>query len=203
MRIHLLSIGTPTRAALRAGLCAAAIGCGTTPPADDSVPEPAPASRLVVTCCGGTDSLIMDQMQRYESTPEAQRAPEVAVLPYRMTSGLTRRDRIVVRDAAVWPGLWREVVGSHSPVPAPPAVDFARETIAVASMGQRNSGGYSISIDSAGMAGDTVILAVTERSPGPTCGTTAALSSPVALARILRANATVRFVERTAVTDCG
>jgi hypothetical protein len=157
---------------------------------------------LVVSCCGDSDSLVMAQMRAYEATAEGQRTADVALFPYRMTSGITRRDRIVIRDRATWERMWPEIVGSHSPRPGPSAVDFSRETIVVATMGQRSSGGYVITIDSAGLAGDTVILAVTERSPGRTCGTTAALSSPVALARVLRPSAVVRFVEKTTVTEC-
>jgi hypothetical protein len=183
-------------------LCAS---CSTTPAADDraSASTTPAAGPLVLSCCGSSDSVLMAQMERFENTPERQRSPELSIFPYRMTSGITRKDRIIVRDAAAWTAIWPQVVGSHSPRPDQPTVDFGRETIVVASMGQRSSGGYSVTIDSAGVAGDTVILAVTERSPGPTCGTTAALSQPIALARVLRPNAVIRFVEKSVVTDCG
>jgi hypothetical protein len=184
-------------------IAVALVGCSKNDPAPGASGPSAPDAPLVVSCCADSDSLIMAQMRLYESTPEAQRTPELAIFPYRMTSGITRRDRIVVRDAAGWRTLWPELLGSHSPVPPVPAADFGRETIVVASMGQRSSGGYSVSIESAGVAGDTILLAVTERSPGRTCGTTAALSSPIALARVMRPRAIIRFVEKAAVTDCG
>jgi hypothetical protein len=161
------------------------------------------AGPLVVSCCGDADSVIMQEMHRYETTPEARRTPEIAVFPYRSTSGVTVRDRMVIRDAVSWSKLWLNIVGTHSPVPPLPAADFTRETIVVASMGQQRTGGYSMTIDSAGVAGDTVILTVTEHRPGRTCGTTAALTAPIALARVLRPNAQLRLVEKTAVTDCG
>lgn len=145
----------------------------------------------------------MQQMQRHETTPEASRTPEVAVFPYRMTSGIARRDRIVVEDAATWARIWPELVGSHSPKPALPPADFSREVIVIVSMGQRSSGGYSITIDSAVTTNGVVSLVVTEHSPGRTCGTTAALSSPIALARLAKPAAPIRFIEKTAVTDCG
>jgi hypothetical protein len=179
------------------------VACTGKAPSADTTPPGNSAGPLVLSCCGDNDALIMAQMRMYETTPEAHRSPEVAVFPYRMNSGITRRDRIIVRDGAAWNALWPELLGSHSPVPVAPAADFSRETIVVASMGQRSSGGYSVTIDSAGVAGDTVVLAVTERSPGRTCGTTAALSSPIALARVMRPRAVIRFVEKTVVTDCG
>ena len=36
---------------------------------------------LVLSCCGDSDSLYNAQMQRHDSTPQAERAPEVAVTP--------------------------------------------------------------------------------------------------------------------------
>jgi hypothetical protein len=181
-------------------------GCGVAPSAE---PTPPPRSVtqdspvLIAACCGSDDASIMVQMRRYEATPESQRPAELAIFPYRMTSGITRRDRIVIEDAVAWARVWPELVGSHSPVPPLPTVDFEHEAIVIASMGRRSSGGYTISIDSARLAGDTITLVVTERSPGGTCGTTAALSSPVAVARVTRPRVPVRYVEKTVVTDCG
>lgn len=176
--------------------------CSVAKSPGDATPPP-PARGIMVACCGASDSAAIEEQRVYENTPEAQRPPEVAVVPYRTTSGITVRDRMVVRDQIVWSKIWLNVVMGHSPTPPLPPVDFDRETIAIAAMGQRATGGYIISIDSAAAAGDTVTLVVTEHSPGRTCGTTAALSSPVAIARIFRPRATVRFVERTAVIDCG
>jgi hypothetical protein len=164
---------------------------------------PSTGGALVVSCCGDADSVFNRQMQRYDSTPEARRTPEVAVFPFHSNSGLTARDRVIVTDQAAWSTIWSAIVKNNSPTPMLPAVDFNRETIVVAAMGQRSSGGYGITIDSGGVAGDTVVLTVTEHSPGPTCGATAALTAPIALARILRPRATVKFVEKTAVTNCG
>ena len=154
---------------------ALAAGC-TTAQIDNSAPA-AGTGALVKPCCG-------------DST-------------YQYNSGITTRDRVAVTDAGAWSKLWVEIVAPFSPTPALPPADFNTETIVVASMGQKPSGGYGIAIDSAGVAGDTVILAVTESSPGPTCGTTAALTAPVAIARVLRPRAIIRFVEKTAKTDCG
>jgi hypothetical protein len=179
-----------------------ACACSAKPSVDSPAGSPPNTEPLVVACCGDTDSTIMAEMRRYEATPPSQHTAEIAVFPFRATSGLTVRDRIVIRDQVSWSKYWLNIVGSHSPVPPTPVVDFSRETIVVATMGQQNSGGHSVTIDSPGVAGDTVILAVTERRPGPTCGTTAALTQPMALARVRRPNAIIRFVEKSVVTDC-
>jgi hypothetical protein len=187
------------------GVCGVLLGACATPATDHTAAAGASDRAALIGACCGTDwedSTFYSRMRLYEATPEASRSPELAMLPYRMTSGITRRDRIVIQDSAAWARVWPELVGSHSPKPVLPRVDFSRELIVIASMGQRSSGGYSISIDSALVKGDTITLAVTEQSPGPRCGTTAALSSPVALARVRRPPVPIRFLERTTVIAC-
>jgi hypothetical protein len=158
---------------------------------------------LVLSCCSDSDSLYNEQARRHDRMPESTRPPEVAVVPYSTNSGLAAKDRMIATDPVVWSKIWLNIAGPSSPAPPLPPANFDRETIVIAGMGRRSSGGYSITIDSAGVAGDSVILTVTERSPGPTCGTTSALTAPVALARILRPKAPIRLIEKTAVSNCG
>ena len=87
-------------------------------------------------------------------------------------------------------------------MPLLPAVRFSKEMLVVASMGTRPTGGYTITIDSVWVAGDSLRVAVREQSPGPRCGTTAALSAPVALARLRRSELPVAFTSRPVVHDC-
>ena len=141
-------------------------------------------------------------MATYEATPERERTPEIALWAYRLTSGMLEQERIVVRDSASWAALWPRIVGTHSPRPRPPAVNFNEEMLLVASMGRRATGGYVIAIDSVEAVRDTLRIVVREQSPGPRCGTTAALSAPVALARVQRTALPVVFTTRTVVRDC-
>lgn len=173
---------------------------------DSVVPRGAAGSAdsglVIGKCCPDSDSAIYALIERYERTPENDRAPEVALWAYRTTSGLTTAERIVVRDSASWVALWPRILGTHSPKPRAPAVDFAGEMLIVASMGRRATGGYVIAIDSVAVQNDTLHVLVREQRPGPRCGTTAALSAPVALARVRRSNLPVGFTTRTVVRDC-
>jgi hypothetical protein len=153
-------------------------------------------------CCSDTDTAATAAMRRYETTPERDRPVELAVWPYRMSSGLPDRERIVVRDSASWIALWRGIVGSHSPVPGAPHIDFRSEMLLVASSGTRASGGHVIVIDSVLADADTLRVIVREQAPGPRCGTPAVLSTPVTLARIDRIDLPVAFTTRAIVRDC-
>ncbi len=183
------------------------LACGG-PGAETPEPAGSPSGNATVApkifgwCCPTTDSAIMALIDQYEATPPNQRLPEVAITGYRHTSGFDTRERFVVRDSATWATTWTRLLGSHSPKPPLPAVDFSREMIVVASMGTRSSGGYTVGIDSAFVAGDTVFFRVRETSPGARCGTTAALTSPVGLARVERTVRPVSFTTLNVVSEC-
>src|SRR5215211_7596813 len=59
-------------------------------------------------------------------------------------TGLVQPVRLVVRDTDTWRSTWSRIYERHSPVPPLPEVDFSKEAIIVAALGQRGSGGYSI-----------------------------------------------------------
>jgi len=186
----------PIRASLVALALAAVAACTpVTPPAGE-------APRGLGACCPETDAGIISLMSEYENTPQSARRPELAILPYRIYSGLSQRERLVVRDAESWAALWTRIVGSHRPAPPAPAVDFSKEMVVVASMGSRPTGGYTIYIDDLSVLRGTLVIPVREQSPGPRCGTTQAVTAPMALARLERSELPVRFVTRDAVRDC-
>ncbi len=176
----------------------AATACGprgTSPTGGD-------APRLLGACCPNTDAAIYALMRQYESTAAAARPPELAILPYRISSGLVDRRQIAIRDSESWAATWDRIVGRSRPTPPLPAVDFSKEMLVVASMGSRPTGGYTVMIEEVTVAGSTLVVFVREQSPGRTCGVTDAVSAPVALARLVRSELPVRFVTRSVVRDC-
>lgn len=165
-------------------------------------PPDGPTPAVLGACCPETDAEIIALFRQYENTAQAARPPELAVLPYRSSSGLTERERIVVRDQASWAALWTRIVGSHRPAPATPAVDFDDEMIVVVSMGTRPTGGYAIYIDGVTAVRGNLVISTREVRPGPSCFTTQALTQPVALVRLERSDLPVSFVNRNVVRDC-
>ncbi len=183
----------------------AALACAPSP--RDEPPRSARAPRAGPVAlhgrgCPTTDAETMELMRRYDGTAPAARAPELALLPYRHTTGLAERRRVVVRDSAAWAALWPRLVGTYRPAAPLPAVDFAREMLVVASMGTRPTGGHTVTIDGALARNDTLHVTVTERSPGGRCGTTAALTAPAAIARLARRDGAVRFADSATTTEC-
>ncbi|HEU0300970.1 MAG TPA: protease complex subunit PrcB family protein, partial [Longimicrobium sp.] len=113
--------------------------------------------------CGGTR-----EAQTNAAPPEASAAMPHDSLPlrrlsaeveagYRHNSRMESAARELVRDAAAWSRLWPRLSGSMGGASPAPQVDFAREMALVAAMGQRNTGGYEIRIESVERTGDGLV----------------------------------------------
>jgi hypothetical protein len=86
-------------------------------------------------------------------------------------------------------------------MPELPQVDFSREVVVVAALGQRPTGGFNILIESAAATRDGVTVSIRATAPGPGCGVTLALTQPVDIARMPRRGA-VQFHERADELAC-
>jgi hypothetical protein len=123
-------------------------------------------------------------------------------LSFSYHSGITQSQRLVIRDQAAWQQVWNDVYRFTFPAPELPTVDFTREMVVVAALGQKPTGGYSIFIDGATETANGVTINVRSVSPGANCAVTLALTSPVDIARVTRREAAVSFAETAATQNC-
>jgi hypothetical protein len=121
--------------------------------------------------------------------------------PLNLQSGMHVSGRLVIRDAASLREAWPQIAPRAEQADLPDTY-FERETVLVAAMGMRPTGGHSILIDRAFLQGDTVSVIVRSISPGADCMVTQVITHPVDAARIPVAGLPVRFVERSEVTPC-
>lgn len=135
--------------------------------------------------------------------------PDSVSLPFReipgtraQTSGHLEANRAVIRDVAEWGRYWGKIVDGVFPIPPMPTVDFERQVVLAAAMGQRPSGGFTIAIDAVFLKSGTVYVVVKSVAPGPNCGVAAVMTAPVVAAAIDRVDSPVRFVEKLETTDC-
>ena len=124
--------------------------------------------------------------------------------PYSFTynSGLHTAARMVIRDAAAWQQAWAELWRDHTPVPALPAIDFERDMVIVAALGDKATGGYSIFVDSVTDTANGLAVQVRTVSPGTNCAVTLAVTQPVDIARVSLRGGSVSYVERAETQDC-
>lgn len=135
------------------------------------------------------------------ATPVAFRSVE-ELGPYRSSSGLQQRQRVVVEEPQAWEALWGTLTSRQPQAPALPSVDFSRERLVVVSMGERPSGGYSIEVEGVFLSGGTLYVSVLEVSPGSDCMTTTAMTQPVDAVVVPAGKEPVKFVERSKVQSC-
>lgn len=117
-------------------------------------------------------------------------------------SGVTEARRDVIRSDSAWTAFWETVHGTRSPRPEAPEIDFGRRTVIAVAMGQRPTGGHAIDIEAIHRNDGALHVVVLETSPGPSCGTTQALTQPVLAVGVPAAEGRVTFHEDSAVTEC-
>lgn len=125
-----------------------------------------------------------------------------APAPLTYYSGLTTGQRVVIRDAETWRTTWSAIWSRVSPVPDLPSIDFGREMVVVAALGQRSGGGYGILVNAAATDATGLTILIRTTSPGRSCITTQALTQPVDVARLPRSELPVRFFDESVVTAC-
>lgn len=133
----------------------------------------------------------------------AASAPSLHEVYTSSVSGLVEPQRSVLTDDADWTSLWSTVTANESPAPARPAIDLTQQSVIVAALGQRPTGGFSIHIDSIRGAGGGRDVFVTTTRPGPTCATTQAMTQPVHIVTAPATAGPTRFVEAETTKDCG
>jgi len=94
-------------------------------------------------------------------------------------SGVKQQRNVVVEDRAAWESLWKEMTSISEPAQPAPEVDFATQFVLAVFMGQRNTGGFSTTIEEIELAGGNALrVHVRERSPEPGQIVTMALTQP-------------------------
>ena len=97
--------------------------------------------------------------------------------------------------------MWRRITARQgNPQPAP-QIDFDREMLLIAAYGTKATGGYSMVIDRVLETPHGLEAQVRRIAPGPRCGTTAALTSPLDIVRVPRSDQ-VHWLVNDVVSDC-
>jgi hypothetical protein len=108
--------------------------------------------------------------------------------------------RRIVRTGAEWKAAWKQVATDRAS--ESPKVDFQREMLVVAGMGERNTGGYGIEVVSWEARGGELIVTVRETSPGPGCMLPQIITTPVLIVAIPKSDLPVKFIEKRETRDC-
>ncbi len=118
------------------------------------------------------------------------------------TEALKERREVLINTPAELQGLWSELHVGEVPQPAPPSVDFSRNSIVAIVLGERTTGGYSVEISSIIMDNGDANVIATERRPGRGCFVSEALTTPAHLVKTAKITGSVAFNVRTLETQC-
>jgi hypothetical protein len=117
-------------------------------------------------------------------------------------SGYQAATRVVISNADAWATAWATIHAHYTEVPPLPSVDFASSVLVLAAMGPRPTTGHSVTIDEVRASDGTLQVNVTERTPGPTCGTGQAITSPVHVVQAPRQGTTASFTVNAVTYSC-
>jgi len=117
-------------------------------------------------------------------------------------SGFRQPARLVIQDDAAWAAAWQTMWERHGSPPPRPEVDFTRDMIILAALGEQVSGGFGVRVDAATRNAEAVTVLVKRVVPAPPCLVVTVLTQPVDVARLPRSPLPVRFEERTETRGC-
>lgn len=118
-----------------------------------------------------------------------------------LRAGISQRARLVIRDRAEFNELWNKINSNTSDKPPLPEVDFAREMLIVAAMGQQPSA-YEIIIDSACEVDNQFEVLVRSIKFLPCGAYVGFLPESVDIVRLPKTDLPVVFRETEATSDC-
>ena len=162
------------------------------------------AAALLIGVCGGS---VLHATQEGGTpvpiTPLRKPCPTCTQRDsFEVNSGIDDRQRLVIRDQEAWRDVWKRIYSLTAPTPPLPEIDFARELVVVAALGERSSGGHGIIIAGAYDKDDRIEVQVRSVSPGKNCFTTQALIAPVDIVRLPKTDHCVVFHETEVVHEC-
>ena len=116
-------------------------------------------------------------------------------------AGISQPFARTIEDGESWELFWNELYGNQIPIPLVREIDFSQKAIVAVGLGERNSGGYGIEIESVAIEEGT--LAIHYRETTNTCGVvTMAFTQPYHLAIVDRVDLPVRFFRNTEEIGC-
>ncbi len=108
----------------------------------------------------------------------------------------------VIRDPASLDALWRQHTTVMSPPPPLPHIDFERDMVIAAFLGQKASGGVELQISKLDNVGGALTAHLSLTNPGKDCIVTQAFSQPYHIVVTPRHEQVIRFQVNTLTTDC-
>ena len=108
-------------------------------------------------------------------------------------SNISEEKYVVIKDNQSFNKIYQSINQTRQPDLSIPSVDFDNQYILALFLGLKNTGGYSISIDSIYLKSNEIIVKVKEKKPKGM--TTMALTTPYYFAKIKKTEKSILFIK--------
>lgn len=133
-----------------------------------------------------------------EARPQAVTSPLFSTL----YSNIQQPMRAVIHDEDAWSVLWGQMVAAGLAPATPPQVDFTKNDVVVAAMGERRAAGYEIAITGIERVAGGLRVDVASKSPSPLCDRAEVITTPLHAVVIPKTSEPIRFAETNVVLAC-
>ena len=144
------------------------------------------------SCCAIALVTVVLAFLACGSPTEPEQAVPFNTIHREELTGLATPVHRLITTPEEWQSFWTVMESGFRPLTAPPAVDFSREVVVVASMTYVNRRA-EVEIGSIRRSGDRLTVEVRETSPGDNCGQLPATSAPVHVVSLARDDYTASF----------
>lgn len=127
----------------------------------------------------------LDQLKRDREVP-------FSTVDRGVTSGIKEAGFFVLKTEEEWRAFWRRHASS-----TPPVLDFSREMVIAAFMGEQRTGGFSIEIQKVEDKGGLLKVLVQKTLPAPESPVLQVLTQPYHIIRLAKTDLPVRFARRS------
>ena len=132
---------------------------------------------------------------------------ESQIIPFvELSAGLngdfSEKKNTIITNQNEYNAVWTAAFSRFSGQPKPAKIDFENHLILLVAMGEKNSGGYSIKIDSIVENEKTIVVTILETSPGKSCTTTSMMTYPYQMVELKSSTKEVVFKTIEKSFDC-
>lgn len=114
---------------------------------------------------------------------------EVQTIARGSNSGIRGQEAVLITSPEAWAAHWRRHAAIFVPPPSPPPFDFAEGSLVAVHLGERRTGGYSVTVTDIHQDGKVLKVTAVESQPPPDAFVTMALTQPYHMVRIPRVEA--------------
>lgn len=153
---------------------------------------------VLVMCMGATECRLDDDDLGEEEDVVFETLEYESGADVKGTNSSIKGKRLlVIRNANEFSEFWADHSATQAPIPPEPDVDFETSMVIAAFAGERETGGYSITIEDIRENNEFMIVEVEIETPGDNCAVAQALTQPHHVVVLDDSDKPVQFSETT------